>query len=75
VAGALHPGEHPLFDYVGKRIAEGERLRDKGPAASATRYPAWASRFRFGTNDPIPLLHDAGFRHVLTLTSTRSRSP
>ena len=67
VAGALHPASILLFDYVGKRIAEGERLRDKDRGVR-DEVSGMGEPIRFGTNDPIPLLHDAGFRHVLTLT-------
>ncbi len=67
VAGALHPASILLFDFVGKRIAEGERLRDKDRGVR-DEVSGMGEPIRFGTNDPIPLLHDAGFRHVLTLT-------
>ena len=67
VAGALHPDTVILFDYVGKRMAEGERLRekDRGVRDEVSRV---GEPIRWGTNDPIPLLHECGFRHVLTLT-------
>ena len=67
VAGALHPASLLLFDFVGKRIAEGERLRDKDRGVR-DEVSGMGEPIRWGTNDPIPLLHEAGFRHVLTLT-------
>ena len=67
VVGALHPATILLFDFVGKRMAEGERLRDKDRGVHE-EVSGMGEPIRFGTNDPVPLLHDAGFRHVLTLT-------
>jgi methyltransferase (TIGR00027 family) len=67
VASALHPSSLLLFDYVGKRMAEGERLRDKDHGVR-DEVSGMGEPIRWGTNDPIPLLHAAGFRHVLTLT-------
>ncbi len=67
VAGALHPASLILFDYVGKRIAEGERLRDKDRGVR-DEVSGMGEPIRWGTNDPIPLLSECGFRHVLTLT-------
>lgn len=67
VASALHPASLLLFDFVGKRIAEGERLRDKDRGVR-DEVSGMGEPIRWGTNDPIPLLSDCGFRHVLTLT-------
>ncbi|HTE50481.1 MAG TPA: SAM-dependent methyltransferase [Kofleriaceae bacterium] len=81
VAQALHPDSPIYFDYVGRRLAEADRIK---PADHAARdeVSRMGEPIRFGINDPLPLLHECGFRHVraisfdqiaLSLTGTYDR--
>lgn len=82
VAGGLHPETVLYFDFVGRRMAEGTglKLHDHGARDQVGRL---GEPIRWGTNDPLPLLYDCGFRHVrtvsfdeigLSLTGTYDRS-
>jgi methyltransferase (TIGR00027 family) len=81
VADAFHEETPIYFDYVGRRLAEGERIKpsDHGARDEVSRL---GEPLRFGINDPLPLLADCGFRHVrwvnfdqiaLSLTGTYDR--
>jgi methyltransferase (TIGR00027 family) len=67
VAGALHPDTPIYFDYVGRRLAEGERIKPSDQAAR-DEVSRMGEPIRFGTNDPLPLLEACGFRHVRTIS-------
>lgn len=66
VATALAPATALYFDYVGKRMIQSEKLRDrdKGALDEVARV---GEPIRWGTDDPLPLLAAAGFRHVRTV--------
>jgi methyltransferase (TIGR00027 family) len=67
VATALAPASALYFDYVGKRMAEGDNLRDRDRGAR-DEVARVGEPIRWGTSDPLPLLAAAGFRHVRTMT-------
>jgi methyltransferase (TIGR00027 family) len=56
LAAGLHPESVVVFDHLSKKLAEGSGLTDlvAGMGEPVT----------FGTNDVVPLLARAGFRHV-----------
>lgn len=71
-----------VFDYVMRRIAEGKDIREDD-AKNIELLGTLGEPVRFGTNDPLPLLFDEGFRHVrcvsfdeicLSLTGTYERA-
>lgn len=66
VAEAFHADTPIYFDYVGKRLAEGDRIQpaDHGMRDEVSRL---GEPIRFGTNDPLPMLAACGFRHVRTV--------
>jgi methyltransferase (TIGR00027 family) len=63
VSQALTPESVIYFDTIGKRLAEGERIKPMDHAAR-DQVSRLGEPIRFGTNDPVPLLADCGFRHV-----------
>jgi methyltransferase (TIGR00027 family) len=67
VTEALHEDSPIYFDYVGRRLAEGERIKesDHGARDEVSRL---GEPIRFGTNDPLPMLAECGFRHVRTVS-------
>jgi methyltransferase (TIGR00027 family) len=67
IATALHPRSAVYFDYVGKRMAEGVKLKPKDEAAR-DEVSRMGEPIRWGTNDPLPLLQECGFRHQVTLS-------
>ena len=69
------------FDLVRKRFASGE-IDDASDIAARDRVAQMGEPLRFGTNDVVPFLYEAGFRKVsvqsfdaivLNLTGTYSR--
>jgi len=81
VAEGCHPSTVLLFDHFLKRIVEPNHT----PKDGATRnfVEELGERFVFGTNDPLPMLVEEGFRHVrsvsfdeacLSLTGTYERA-
>ena len=82
VAEVLHADTPIYFDYVGRRMAEGERLKPEDHAVR-DEVSRVGEPLRFGTNDPLPMLAECGFRHVrlvnfdqiaLSLTGTYERA-
>jgi methyltransferase (TIGR00027 family) len=82
LASGCHEKTVVLFDYVMKRLAEGTDLpaRDAGVRALVA---GLGEPVRFGINEPVDLLYEAGFRHVrvtsfneicLSLTGTYERA-
>lgn len=67
VASAFHPDTPIYFDYVGRRLADGERIKASDHAAR-DEVSRMGEPIRFGTNDPLPLLESCGFRHVRTIS-------
>ena len=81
VATGLHPRSAILFDHVMKRFVKDDKLPDKD-IATRDFVKDLGEQLRFGTNDPLPMLYEEGFRHVrsvsfdeacLTLTGTYER--
>ncbi len=66
-ASALHPDSPIYFDYIGKRMAEGDRIKPEDRALG-DEVSRLGEPIRFGTNDPLPLLHACGYRHVRTVS-------
>ena len=54
------------FDYVGPNMARGQNLRDSDQVTRSL-IEDMGEPIRFGTDDPLPLLADAGFRWVRTV--------
>jgi methyltransferase (TIGR00027 family) len=56
-----------LFDHLAKRFVAGTT---GGPGDHGARefVDALGERFRFGTDDALPMLYDEGFRHVRSVT-------
>jgi methyltransferase (TIGR00027 family) len=82
IASGTAPTSTIAFDYVRKRFALGE-LRDQADDAARARVAEMGEPIRYGTDDVLPLLHDAGFRRVrlasfdelcLNLTGTYDRA-
>jgi methyltransferase (TIGR00027 family) len=82
LATACEPDSVVVFDYVMRRIAEGKDIREDD-AKNVELLGALGEPVRFGTNDPLPLLYEEGFRHVrcvsfdemcLSLTGTYDRA-
>ena len=67
IPAALAPTSVLVFDYLGRRMAEGTGLRDKDHGAR-DEVSGMGEPLRFGTNDPLPLLSECGFRQVRTVT-------
>jgi methyltransferase (TIGR00027 family) len=63
ITTACHPQSVLVFDYVMRRIAEGKDIRESD-AKNVELLGTLGEPVRFGTNDPLPLLYDEGFRHV-----------
>jgi methyltransferase (TIGR00027 family) len=82
VATAFHPRTILIFDHFLKRFVDGA-ARNRKDDAAADFVEGLGERFVFGTNDPVPMLFEEGFRHVrsasfdelcLSLTGTYVRS-
>jgi methyltransferase (TIGR00027 family) len=82
VASALDPRTVLVFDYIMRRIVE-RRDVSEDDAQNMDLLGSWGEPVRFGTNDPLPLLYEEGFRHVrcvsfdeacLSLTGTYDRA-
>ncbi len=82
VATRLHSRSILLFDHFSKKFVDAA-ARNRKDDAAASFVEDLGERFVFGTNDPLPMLHEAGFRHVrsvsfdelaLTYTGTYDRA-
>ncbi len=67
VAGGCHPESQLVFDYMGKRLVVREDLPDD-ERGMRDFVADLGEPLRFGLNDPLPLLFDAGFRHIRDVT-------
>jgi methyltransferase (TIGR00027 family) len=67
LAEGLSPKSAVVFDYLSKRLVAGEKLRDKD-AAARDEVSSMGEPLRWGSNNPLPLLYRAGFRHVRTVS-------
>jgi methyltransferase (TIGR00027 family) len=67
VASGCHPRTILMFDYLRKRMVSGANLRDEDKEA-LDLVTGVGEPVTFGTDDPLPLLYEEGFRHVRTVT-------
>lgn len=65
VGAGCHAGTVLTFDFINKRMAQGTKLTPDDAHVRAT-VDDLGEPFQFGANDIVPLLADAGFRHVRT---------
>lgn len=81
VASGSHPRSVLVFDTISRRFAQGDNV-EASDAQARQMVADLGEPFRFGLDDPIPLLFAAGFRHVratsfdeicLSLTGTYER--
>ncbi len=63
VATGTAPAARLVFDYVQKKLVEGA-LHDAADLAVRQQVARLGEPFRYGVNDVLPLLYDAGFRQV-----------
>jgi methyltransferase (TIGR00027 family) len=63
IAGGSHPRSVVVFDLVRTKMVSGE-LRDEGDRAAREELAGAGEPLRFGSNDILPLLYEAGFRCV-----------
>jgi len=73
LASGLDPRSLVAFDFVGKKLAEGQGLK---PDDLATRnyVGELGEPIRYGSDDILPLLYECGFVGCVRSTSTSSRS-
>jgi methyltransferase (TIGR00027 family) len=80
-ASALHPRSILVFDHFLKRFVDAS-ARPAKDAKAAEFVDGLGEQFLWGTNDPLPMLHEEGFRHLrsvsfdeicLSLTGTYDR--
>ncbi len=67
IASGLHERSTVIFDYLSKKLVQSDDL----PAAdqeAKDQIRDMGEPIRWGTNNPLPLLFDCGFRHVRTVT-------
>jgi methyltransferase (TIGR00027 family) len=81
IAHGCHPQTTLLFDHFTKAFVE-RQSRSEADAKTHELVDDLGERFVFGTNDPLPMLYEEGFRHVrsvsfdeiaLSLTGTYDR--
>jgi methyltransferase (TIGR00027 family) len=81
IASSLHPRSVLVFDHLLKNQADPSRTVNKDGAQGFVE--SLGEPVRWGTNDPVPLLYETGYRHVrsvsfdeacLTLTGTYDRA-
>lgn len=65
-AAGLHARSVIAFDFFSRRLIEGQRVRETDRAVLEALRDL-GEPVRFGTNDALALLFNAGFRHVRTL--------
>ncbi len=66
LARGLDPRSLVAFDYVGKQFAAGQRISAKDQETRAY-VGELGEPIQFGTDDPLPMLHECGFRWVRSL--------
>ena len=64
---SCHPETRLAFDFVGKRFVLGD-LKDPIDERARDLVAEMGEPLRFGTDDPLPLLYESGFRHVRSVT-------
>lgn len=81
IAEGCHPHTELVFDHFTRRFVEGGSSSETDQAAREF-VESLGEKFLFGTNDPLPMLYEEGFRHVrstsfdeacLSLTATYVR--
>lgn len=66
LASGLDPRSLVAFDYVGKKFAAGQSISAKDQETRAY-VGELGEPIQFGTDDPLPMLYDCGFRWVRSL--------
>lgn len=66
LATGLEPRSLVAFDFVGKKLAAGQGLSATG-AATRDYVGELGEPIRYGVDDVLPMLHEAGFRWVRSL--------
>ena len=64
ISEACHPSTVLLFDHVGSKMVRAESNLDEEGRVLHGLVREVGEPFRFGINDPLPFLVDAGFAHV-----------
>lgn len=64
---SCHPESRVFFDYIGKRFVAGD-VSDPKDLEARDRVAEMGEPLRFGINDVLPLLYEAGFLHVRTVS-------
>jgi methyltransferase (TIGR00027 family) len=67
VADGCHARTILAFDYLMRRMADGSHLRPKDEQTRQV-VAGVGEPVVFGTNDPLPMLYDEGFRYVRTIS-------
>lgn len=67
VAEGTHPASILVFDHIGKRMAQGQAVRDKDVHTRAY-VDDLGEPLRFGSDHTLPLLYEEGFRWCRQLT-------
>lgn len=67
VAFGCEPHTVLLFDHLMKKIVDASRRHEREEVTRAYLVEL-GERFVFGTNDPLPMLYEEGFRYVLSLS-------
>jgi methyltransferase (TIGR00027 family) len=63
IAHGCHPRTTLVFDHFTKAFVE-KQSRKEADVKTHELVDALGERFVFGTNDPLPMLYEEGFRHV-----------
>lgn len=63
IASLSEPSSVVIFDHFGKRMVQADRLEGQARATHDTLADI-GEPVRFGTNNPLPMLREAGFRHI-----------
>jgi methyltransferase (TIGR00027 family) len=67
VAQGCHPQTMLVFDHFTKAFVE-RQSKNEADAKTHDLVDALGERFVFGTNDPLPMLYEEGFRHVRSVS-------
>ena len=67
IAEKAHPRRVVVFDYIMKKMAEGQRV-DARDAALRRMVGDMQEPLKFGFNDPTPMIFEEGFGHLRTVS-------
>jgi methyltransferase (TIGR00027 family) len=67
IAHGCHARTTLVFDHLTKAFVEG-KPKSEADAKSHDLVAALGERFVFGSNDPVPMLYEEGFRHVRSVS-------